>query len=218
MATEGPRSPGTTGNDATVGTADWLNPGNITTSNDTYANVSGANTSKYLTGTNFGFASVTGTVDGILAEIEQSKVNGGIENAVRLIIGGTITGNNKSTGATLPDADTYVSYGGSADLWGTTPTPANITASTFGVGFSTTGGGAAANRRVDHMRVTVTYTAAAVASAGGIIFIGLLFGLIRFLMVPTLSEPLIRFLLRTVIPSEKRVQTCSARGALACAS
>lgn len=212
MASEGPNSPGTTGNDATVGTVDWTNPGNITTSNNSYASVGGNNTSKYLTATNFGFSAVTGAVDGILGEVEQSKVNGGIENAVRLIIGGSITGSNKSTGATLPDVDTYVSYGGAADLWGTTPTPANITASTFGMGFSTTGGGAAANRQVDHIRMTVYYTAAAATTPGGIVFIGILFGLIR-LLPAVVSEPIIKFLLRTVIPSEKTVQTRAVQAA-----
>lgn len=211
MASQGPLSPGTAGNDATVGTIDWTSPGNILASDDTRATVGGANTSRYLTATNFGFALQVGTTDGITGEAELSKVNGGVENAIRLIVGGTITGNNKSTGATLSDTDTYHVYGGAADTWGVTLTPADVNASTFGMGVSTTGAGAAANRRCDHIRMTHHYTAVVASSPKAVMFFSLLFALIRFILPRDFSEPFIRFLLKTVIPSEKRSETCGVR-------
>ena len=65
----------------------------------------------------------------------------GAWNSVKLVVGGSITGSNKSTGATLPGSDTYVSFGGSTDKWGLTPTASQINASNFGVVVGITVGG-----------------------------------------------------------------------------
>jgi hypothetical protein len=54
---------------------------------------------------------------------------------IKLVRGGSIVGDNKVGSTVLPDTDTdaYISYGGSDDLWGTTLTPSDVNASTFGV-------------------------------------------------------------------------------------
>ncbi len=211
MASEGPLLPTAAANDATVGSIDWTNPTNALTNNGTYATVAGANTSRYLALTGFGFASQTGVTDGITARAELSKVNGGSESSIKLIVGGTITGNDKSTGALLNDADTVHTYGGAADKWGVTGlAPADVAASNFGFGISTVGAGAAANRRCDYADMTHTYTAVAVSSPKAVMFFSLLFGLIRLAMCRQRSEPVIRWLLTHVIPSEKRAETCTA--------
>jgi hypothetical protein len=59
-----------------------------------------------------------------------------IESSIKLVKADSVVGTSASTGATLPATDTTVEYGGSADLWGTTWTPAEINAATFGVAFS----------------------------------------------------------------------------------
>lgn len=107
MADTGHILPGTAVNDATVGTIDWVNPTEALTDNATNAIVS------------------------------VHTVTAAIENSARLVIGGTVAGDNKSTGVTVTSADQ--TYGGAADLWGLTPTSAQINASDFGFAYSVTG-------------------------------------------------------------------------------
>ena len=156
----GATSPQTASNDDSVGTSDWINVDNIKTSNDSWASgdLRAPSTSKYLTGTNYGFTVPTGaTINGIKVEIEESTgPYGSVENSVKILKGGTISGDEQSTGATLPTNDTYVTYGGTTDLWGETWTAEDINLATFGVGFSAVGGIAS----VDHIRITVYYTTA----------------------------------------------------------
>lgn len=60
------------------------------------------------------------------------------DNIVRLIQGGTISGNNNSVGAANPSAFTLCNYGSSADLWGLSWAYSDINASNFGVAYSAT--------------------------------------------------------------------------------
>jgi len=62
-----------------------------------------------------------------------------IENSVRMVKGGIVTGTDKSTGATLPVPEAYTTYGGTTDLWGTTWTPEQINDLNFGFVFSVKG-------------------------------------------------------------------------------
>ena len=157
-------SPGTMADDATVGTLVWTNPNNAMASDDADAIVSSGfgGTSHYLKATNFGFSIPTGaTIDGILVEIEQDDQNTNvIENSIKIVKGGTISGDEKSTGAAIPNADAYVSYGSSSDLWGLSWTAEDINLSTFGVVFSIVLQNAFGGTRVDHIRITVYYTTA----------------------------------------------------------
>ena len=61
------------------------------------------------------------------------------ENAVKLIKSGVFQGANKSTAATIPSTDTYVTYGSATDTWGLNLTATDINSSTFGVAFSVKG-------------------------------------------------------------------------------
>ncbi|MES2342304.1 MAG: hypothetical protein V4597_11545 [Pseudomonadota bacterium] len=56
------------------------------------------------------------------------------QNIVSLVKGGTVSGSNLSTGATIPatDTDTYTSFGGTSNLWGLTLAVADVNASNFG--------------------------------------------------------------------------------------
>ena len=88
------------------------------------------------------------------------------DDAIYLTKNGTDTvGSNKSTGATwsLTDTDTYISFGGVSDLWGTSWTASEINNDNFGVmigptiefyGLTGENGGSA---KIDHVYVEITY-------------------------------------------------------------
>lgn len=103
----GPNNCGTAADDAALGTITWTNPTNGCGENGSVAEV---------------YLSLAGTSP--------------IENSVKIVQGGSIAGTDKSTGATIPSPLTYVSYGGSSDLWGLSWTTAQVNNSNFGVAFS----------------------------------------------------------------------------------
>lgn len=183
MATAGPNNPGTLADDAGVGTTVWADPSNAASSNDIYAvnSVALSGTSHYLKATNFGFSIPAGsTINGITVEIER-KASGLAtitDSRVRLVKGGTIQTTDKASGSNWPESDTYASYGGAADLWGDTWTADDINNSGFGAvlaATSSSGGDAS----VDHMRITIDYTAPTLGSLTG----GLTKGLMQKLLV-----------------------------------
>jgi hypothetical protein len=118
--------------------------------------------------TNFGFSVPSGaTIDGVVCEIER-KINSTFRNSrdgvVQLTKNGTNTvGSNKASATVWPLSDAYATYGAAADLWGTTWTDSDINASTFGVvinGVRDSGKAGSTIWNVDHVRITVYYTAA----------------------------------------------------------
>ena len=157
MTSAGPNFPTVGGNDASIGSVTWANPGQITAADGLYASAA-YGTSHYLAGSSFGFAIPAGmTINGILLEVNQSSSAAySTENSVRLSLGGSLVGTDKSTGATIPHSGSvWVSYGGSADTWGIaagTLTPANLNASTFAALWSAVNG--TGTIYVDAFRVT----------------------------------------------------------------
>lgn len=101
--------PSSAANDATVGTIDWLNPTH-------------AETDDSSTDTTCAVRGSGGTTD----------------NSARLFIGGVVAGNDLKTGASL-GGGTSRTYGGATELWGLTPSVAQINATDFGFGWSITG-------------------------------------------------------------------------------
>ena len=169
MATSsGPNDGSTFVDDATVGTKTWSNPGNAQFSDDIYATVSlvGEDISHYLKATNFGFSIPDGsTINGIAIDVERKRnIAGGSltsDQSVRIVKGGVITGSDLTNGLSLPTTDTYITYGGSSNLWGTTWTVAQINASDFGFVWSGIGEEfETATVSIDHIRITVYYTEA----------------------------------------------------------
>lgn len=76
------------------------------------------------------------------------------DQTVRLLKAGVITGNNYAqSGSAWTTTDTYTTYGGATDLWGTTWTETEVNASNFGAVFSASVQNGTA--RVDHMRITI---------------------------------------------------------------
>lgn len=108
--TSGPNSPDVAVSDGTVGFTAWQSLG-------------------------FDLSSDLAGHDGDVATVGlTSPAN--FESSVKIVKGGSISGTDKSTGAAIPVNDTYVSYGGSSDLWGLSWTPADINAIDFGAAFS----------------------------------------------------------------------------------
>jgi hypothetical protein len=101
---QGPLSPATVADDATVGTIAWSLTANAKVSDNLYSTAPN-NYHEY-------------PVD---SEIKIVKSNGSIGSV------------NKSTGAWWPLTDSYVSYGSSSNLWGETWTPTDINDVDFGV-------------------------------------------------------------------------------------
>jgi hypothetical protein len=164
MATIGPNSAGTVVDDSAVGTVSWTNPSNATASDNSYAvaTFTVASTTHYLKATNFGFSIPAGAnINGIQIDVERKRVSGAIQNStVKLVKSGTVVGNNKNaTNVNWSTTESYVTFGSSSDLWGTTWTASDINDSTTGFVISATSDGAG-EADVDHIRMTVTYTPA----------------------------------------------------------
>lgn len=76
------------------------------------------------------------------------------DQTVRLLKGGVVTGNNYAqSGSAWTTTDTYTTYGGASDLWGTTWSETEVNASNFGAVFSASVQNGTA--RVDHLRITI---------------------------------------------------------------
>lgn len=163
MTTTGPNLAGTGADDSAVGTIAWSSPGNLTAEDgsEAAASVTAGATTHYLKATNFGFSIPSGdTIDGILVEVKNraqtaSRIS---DVTVSIVKGGSVVGDNKAFGTTWPTALTWRSYGGAADLWGTTWTDSDINASNFGVVISCTNSSGTVGARVDAIRITITHS------------------------------------------------------------
>lgn len=124
------------------------------------------NTTHYLKVTGFGFAiSGAATIQGIVVGVDRRESGTTLrvfDHSIRLVKGGTISGDDKSAGAAWPSSDTdeYAIYGNSTDLWGLNWTPADINSPDFGVAISAVKDDSAYNRNafVDHIRMTIHYS------------------------------------------------------------
>ena len=149
--------------DSSYGTFSWSDVSYITASDTNYATSNiGDGSTHYLKATGFDFSSVpdTATIDGIQVEIQRYKSgNGGdIKDAVvQLLKAGSTVGNSKAdTVNAWPTTDTWKTYGGSSDLWGTTWTASDIKNSNFGVVLSA---GASNSEQLDEQCTTGTSSA-----------------------------------------------------------
>lgn len=81
---------------------------------------------------------------------------------VTLLKAGVATGDNKATATTWPTVAGTASYGGAADGWNASLTPADVNAVNFGVQLSASANGGATTANVDFIQITVTYLAGGV--------------------------------------------------------
>jgi len=164
--TQGPNNP-TLGVSVAGAGIDWATPTNIYASDDARATaaLAASETTDYLRATGFGFTIPTGaTINGIVPEFERSRSGAGTceDFSVRLVKAGVEVGADDAKGGAWPGTDAYLSYFGPTMLGGTTWTSAEINAVGFGVSIAAqeTGGTNTVSARVDHVRITVYYTAA----------------------------------------------------------
>lgn len=156
------------GTGSSYGSNPWADPGNITDSDDQYANGTGK-TPGTLRATNFGFTSsdipAGATIVGIEVGVERYRGVGGAgytDSVVQLCIDSAGTsadriGSNQSTGATWQTTESETVFGGASNLFGASPTRAQVLASSFGFDHtcsSSTGG----DVYVDAIRMRVTYS------------------------------------------------------------
>jgi len=149
----------------------WSTPGNVGASDNTYAtigNITGGigNYSDYLLVSNFGFAIPAGVmIDGIVVEVERSDANARTSDFhVQLIKNSLITATDRKVAGTWPTTNgTYQAYGTPTDPWGNTWTDADINAANFGVAIAAqrTVSGSSTAGKIDHVRITVYYSAIA---------------------------------------------------------
>ena len=172
------RSAGAGANVATdFSDAAWSNPGNITASDNSYATAqkSGGMSGgvQYLKASNFGFSIDSGaTIDGIEVLIERKDAGGSFADTEIKILNGDgsagVGSTNRSAGAAWPTSDTTATFGSSSDSWGETWTPAKINSSNFGVQIrcdASPSFGVTDTASVDHVQITVHYTAAGSSEA-----------------------------------------------------
>ncbi len=172
-ATSGPRYPGTAASVDGPGYAAWTDPGYIAADDTSYATsyvpqYSGQDSSEDLQGTNYGFSiPLDATINGISVTIGRysgyywgTVLN---DQDLYLIKAGAKVGTDHASGSGWPTSIGTANYGSTSDLWGTTWTPAQINASDFGVSLSVynPGSWSGLTAHVDYIRVTVTYTVAA---------------------------------------------------------
>jgi hypothetical protein len=163
MATQGPLSPGTVADDATVGTKAWSTPNNAKTSNNVYTTAGfdgGSLITQYLKATNFGFTIPTGvTINGIIVSI-QNKAEGGnneCDNEVKIVKSdGSIGSTNKASATKWLTTKSTFTYGTSSDLWGESWDSSKINNANFGVVLSAKG--TDPGFYVDYISITVYYT------------------------------------------------------------
>ncbi|MBI4661932.1 MAG: hypothetical protein HY735_24180 [Verrucomicrobia bacterium] len=143
------------GNATKVGSASWVNTSNVSVSDNLYATAGPVVTGDLLA-TDFGFSlPASAIIQGISVAVED-KANGGSYTpacGVKL----SLSGSNARSQIFSGSEEAVRTYGSSTDLWGTTPTIADINSSSFGVSLNYEVGD---NQTVsvDHIEVKVYYT------------------------------------------------------------
>lgn len=157
MASTGNVFAGTGENNAGIGATAWTNPGTITLDNATDATCNAAASSQYLVARNFDFSSVpdNAVIVGITVRAEASEHSSGTENLNAQLqdASGALTGSSQAQNISGTGKTVYV-YGGAADVWGATLTPAIVKDADFGVRFWFT---TAHDVRVDFVTMAVEY-------------------------------------------------------------
>jgi hypothetical protein len=148
------------------GGTNWNNPGRAVTSNNSRATstVDGTVTDPLLC-QSYGFSiPLNAVIAGVEVFVERRSnrtANGGSrDNTLFLAKAGAAVGANRATATTYTTGDVVEGHGGSADLWGTTWTPAEINAAGFGAVFTATKPDPAGQSHtvgVDHIFITVHY-------------------------------------------------------------
>lgn len=170
MSSIGPNSPGTTADDATVGTVSWSNPNNAQASDAVYAtaldNAGADQTTHYLKATNYGFTvPSTAIINGIYVRIQRKADSSSSpanvrDSTVKIVKSdGSFGSINKADTITRwPLLENYQSYGSATDLWGETWSASDINNSNFGVATSVVlHTGSSITASIDYISISVYY-------------------------------------------------------------
>lgn len=151
-------------------TTGWSSTSNVINSDDSRAVSSSALPSigsytDYIVITNFGFSvPASSLIDGIQVNVERrssSHTTAIGDNSIRLVKAGSVVGDNKAAGGPWANYDINAAYGGAADLWGETWSPADVNNSGFGVAISAQLlFGLAGSAEIDNVTITISSTAA----------------------------------------------------------
>jgi len=167
--------PGTVVDSSATGTQTWSDPGNASAHDEVcalvYGPLSGTAETHYLKGTNFNFSAIPAgsTIEGITVEMEGSHFSGGgyaVDSQIKLVLAdGTIGSTNKAIAdqwILSTDPIDYRVYGNSTDLWGWTPTLADIQDVDFGavVSLNITYQTSGLTFQMDFIRITVHFSEA----------------------------------------------------------
>ena len=166
-----PIKSGSTAESINIGESDWINPtrvltnsgGSFSTAASTYMDP--ASTSDILRVSDFGFAIPVGsTITGFTATIVRSPSGGGSGNTyddrIQFVIGSTTQGTPKADATVWADVWVEATLGGSADMWGTTLSVAQVNAESFGIDIriKTTDAVNSINAFIEYVSVQVHYT------------------------------------------------------------
>jgi hypothetical protein len=167
MPSTGPFFPGTVATAQETGDDnDWVNPGNVAADDGSEAQVTDAtydaNDQTFaLRCSNFPFAAVPSDAVniGVTVEIEQRRFAGAArDHQVQLFSApGTVIVDNKATATAWPSTATIATYGGAADGWNASLTPAIVNADTFGVQIKAFATAANTDVGIDFVRMTIQY-------------------------------------------------------------
>jgi hypothetical protein len=155
-------------NNTSAGSIAWTNPGNITSTDNAFAQltVSSTTASNYLVASTSGGLNIptSATITGIEVHIERHRAGGSAgeirDNTAQLMRNGALVGSNIAVTTNWGTGDRQMQYGSSTALWGTTWTPDDFNNGNFGFAFAVQGVAVGANRiaRVDQIVVHVYYT------------------------------------------------------------
>lgn len=161
-------TPGTFASEAFTGSTDaWASPSNAGASDNTYTTAAvntGGDKSEYLKCTNCSFSiPANASIQGIEVLVEWSHSGGGTGTAKqyrnRIVKAGVVSSDTTyDSSSALASSDTTGTLGSSSGLWGTTWTPDDINASTFGCAIACqSGSGSLPSARIDRVQIRVTY-------------------------------------------------------------
>lgn len=148
-----------------TGNISWSNLSNASGSDNAYATVTVTNPtatfSAQLRFRNWGFTIPIGsTITGIEVTIERKSASGTlITTGAYVAVGGIEGGTIHDQSAVWSTTESTITLGGSSDLWGLTPTAAQVNASNFGWAISVNQPSAGSDTAsVDHVTMTVYYS------------------------------------------------------------
>jgi hypothetical protein len=156
MASTGNVFAGTGENNAGIGATAWTTPENVVSDNTTDATCNAAASSQYLVARNFTLnIPTTARVLGVTVRVEASEHTAGTESLNGQLQNDTATLIGSSQAQTINGtAKAVYTYGGIADTWGASLTPAIVNDADFGVRLWFT---TAHDVRVDYVTLAVEY-------------------------------------------------------------